>query len=201
MQCAEIKKSNRSYITLTFFLCLQRIVGNEKKKKSLAIIQKNNNICTRSFGQKVIMFSTVGWRGELHDRILTRFISLVFPKTLLQHRGWTENEPNGIALFKFLCSLTWAFVCHCTVSAHCSHVISYRLSLCETEQPCRKAYSVHFFSATWQHWNCTSNIWKIPLKCDRRHRWAVSLCQWMRHRQGSVCRGRGLTKQHRVLVL
>lgn len=141
------------------------------EKRSLAIIQRNNNVCTRTLGQKLIMFSTVGWRTELHDRISTHFFSVSpLSKDSASVWGWTENEPYGIALFKFLYSLTWAFVCNCSVSSHCSRVISYRLCVKKSS----RAERDHFrpiFSTNWHrqkshiaHLENSSKVWQKTYK-------------------------------------
>lgn len=72
------------------------MVGNVER--GLTTIQRNNTIGTRTFGQKLIMFSTVEWRVELHDRILTHFLSpaLLFPNTVLQCGGEQRMDPMGL---------------------------------------------------------------------------------------------------------
>lgn len=80
----------------------------------------------------------------------------------------------------YLKSLTRAFVCHRTVSAHCSPVISYSGGLCETEQPCRKAHSVqpdNTGSADRKHMENSSKSVTRDVN-GRRER--------TRHRRGSV---------------
>lgn len=140
------------------------------KKRRLAIIQRNNNSCTRTFGQKLIMFSVVGSREETHDRILTHLLSpaVLFLKILLQRGG--EENIDLIGLFYLNSHTVWLrlLFAHHRVSAHCWQVASCIVGFSETEQPCRKKCSIQY-SAKGRHPNHTSNIWKIPLKCDSGH--------------------------------
>lgn len=67
------------------------------EKRRLAIIQRNNNSSTRTFGQKLIMFSVVGSREETHGRILTHLLSpaVLFLKIVLQRGGEANIDLIG----------------------------------------------------------------------------------------------------------
>lgn len=72
------------------------MVGNGKKKLSNNT-EEQKKVCTGTFGQKLIMFSAMGWRAGLHDRILTRFLSifLLFPKAF-ECGGEQRMDPMGL---------------------------------------------------------------------------------------------------------
>lgn len=62
------------------------------------------------------MFSTVGWRAELHERILPR---LLFSRSPHSQHCASLCDPMGLLHFNSYTVWTRAFVCHCAVSAHC----------------------------------------------------------------------------------
>lgn len=168
-QCNAHKyKSWSCYITFALFLFFKRIVRNRKR---LAIIQRNNNMCTRTFGQKLIMLSVIGSREEPHGRILTQFLS---PAVLLRkpEPQWGGDETTDlIGLFYLNSHRVWLrlLFAHHAMFAHCWHAASYILGFFRNRAAMQKELFYSIFCKLKNTKNRTSNIWKIPLKCDSGH--------------------------------
>lgn len=169
------------------------------KKRRLAIIQRNNNSSTRTFGQKLIMFSVVGSREETHGRILTHLLSpaVLFLKIVLQ-RGGEANIPYPIpyriVLFEFPYSLTQAFVCppQSVCSLLASSILYSRVFKNRAAMQKEVFYSIFCKGKTPKphnkHMENSSKVWQWTYK------WLVSLREWIVQRRSSVWRDGELMK-------
>lgn len=125
MQCIDIIYKKKEAVAFTSYSLCSYALREEKwgiEERSLAIVQRNNNICTRTFRQKKKKPNHVFHSGDGEQNGMTEFYLVPPSPARLTPSSVPQCQPYGTALFKFLYSSTQAFVCDCTVSAHCLHV-------------------------------------------------------------------------------
>lgn len=119
------------------------------------------------------MFSTAGWRAGPHYRISTFFPLLSSFQTLCFSVGVQRTDPMGLLYLNSYTVGLWPL----SATARCLLIVSMQQPIGRVKNSSRAETAFPFFSANRQHRNHTSNIWKIPPKCDRRHkngRWACT---------------------------